>query len=89
MVYVRDVIQQNINCYFYDTCHWRKYKSSLYILLIPNPYQIMRSHMKKTARYRAKIKAKKTKERLRKRGFLKVRVPGQRMKRVHKGRKER
>ena len=45
--------------------------------------------MKKSARYRAKLKAKKTKERLRKRGFLKVRTPGKRMKRVHRGRKER
>ena len=36
----------------------------------------------KTARYRAKLKAKKQKERLRKSGLLKVRTPGGRMKRV-------
>ena len=34
----------------------------------------------KSARYRAKLKAKKRKERLRKRGLLKVRTPGARMK---------
>ena len=41
--------------------------------------------MKKSARYRAKLKAKKTKERMRKRGFLKVRSPGKRMKPVRQG----
>ena len=35
----------------------------------------------KTSRYRAKLKAKKSKERARKRGLLKVRTPGKRMKR--------
>ena len=38
--------------------------------------------MKKTARYRAKLKAKKNKERLRKKGLLKVRTPGGKMKRI-------
>ena len=37
---------------------------------------------KKTARYRAKLKAKKSKERLRKKGLLKVRKNGGRIKRV-------
>lgn len=36
----------------------------------------------KTSRLRAKLKAKKTKERFRKRGMMKVRVAGQRMKRI-------
>lgn len=36
----------------------------------------------KSARYRAKLKAKKRKERLRKSGLLKVRKAGGRMKRV-------
>lgn len=36
----------------------------------------------KSSRYRAKLKAKKTKERARKRGLLKVRTPGKRMKRI-------
>ena len=36
----------------------------------------------KSSRYRAKLKAKKTKERARKRGLLKVRTPGGRMKRI-------
>ena len=41
--------------------------------------------MKKTARYRAKLKSKKNKERMRKRGFLKVRQAGKRMKPVRRG----
>ena len=45
--------------------------------------------MKKTARYRAKFKAKKTKERLRKRGFLKVRTAGKRMKPANRGKGHR
>jgi len=36
----------------------------------------------KTSRYRAKLKAKKTKERARKCGMMKVRTPGKRMKRI-------
>ena len=36
----------------------------------------------KSARYRAKLKAKKSKERLRKRGLLKVRKSGGRIKRI-------
>lgn len=36
----------------------------------------------KSARYRAKLKAKKSKERARKKGWMKVRKPGQRMKRI-------
>lgn len=36
----------------------------------------------KTARYRAKLKAKKSKERARKKGWMKVRSPGKRMKRI-------
>ncbi len=36
----------------------------------------------KSSRYRAKLKAKKTKERARKRGLMKVRTPGKRMKRI-------
>lgn len=39
---------------------------------------------KKTARYRAKLKAKKNKERMRKTGRLKVRKPGGRMKRFNR-----
>ena len=38
--------------------------------------------MASTSRYRAKLKAKKTKERARKTGKLKVRKPGGRMKRI-------
>ena len=37
---------------------------------------------KKTARYRAKLKAKKSKERLRKKGLMKVRKNGGRIKRI-------
>ena len=36
----------------------------------------------KTARYRAKLKAKKSKERARKKGWMKVRSAGKRMKRI-------
>ena len=45
--------------------------------------------MKKSGRYRAKLKAKKRKERLRKRGFLKVRVAGKRMKPVKRASKHK
>ena len=38
--------------------------------------------MAKSARYRAKLKAKKSKERTRKRGWLKVRKAGKHMKRI-------
>ena len=38
--------------------------------------------MSKSARYRAKLKAKKSKERCRKRGLMKVRTAGKRMKRI-------
>ena len=44
--------------------------------------------MKKTARYRAKLKAKKSKERLRKKGLLKVRTPGGKMKPVKRKSKQ-
>ncbi len=44
--------------------------------------------MKKTAKYRAKLKAKKAKERLRKKGLLKVRKPGGKMKRVKRKTKQ-
>ena len=44
--------------------------------------------MKKTSRYRAKLKAKKAKERLRKKGLLKVRKAGGRMKRVKRNCKQ-
>jgi len=38
--------------------------------------------MAKSARYRAKLKAKKSKERCRKRGWMKVRTVGKHMKRI-------
>lgn len=38
--------------------------------------------MATSSRYRAKLKAKKTKERARKTGKMKVRTPGKRMKRI-------
>lgn len=38
--------------------------------------------MSKSARYRAKLKAKKSKERARKRGWMKVRKAGKRLKRI-------
>lgn len=38
--------------------------------------------MASSSRYRAKLKAKKTKERARKTGKMKVRKPGARMKRI-------
>ena len=43
----------------------------------------------KTARYRAKLKAKSRKERLRKAGLLKVRKPGGAMKRVKRASRTR